>query len=139
MYREVILATFRDNNVSLRLPDGSAVEVPRDTISRSAVLRQTIPEAITEEEVQLTLPSGVVGSWLQCAATMKRGLVHMRPAVPFSDAGDELRLPTFLKVIVSIHHGMYIRLRFHTQYADMSDQGENSFLSSTRAVNWIRE
>lgn len=98
MLQDVILATVGDIDVSLLFPDGSTAVVRQHTISRSAVLRQTIPVASTDDEVQLTVPMVVMASWLESIEALKNGFAYTRPAAPFSDRCSDPQITMLLKV-----------------------------------------
>lgn len=98
MVMDVVTATVRDEDISLRLPAGSSVNVPQDTLSRSTVLRQALSDGGTEDDLNFTLPSGVLASWLQCTAALKSGFARVKCATPGTDACTGKRLLEFLKV-----------------------------------------
>lgn len=87
----IILSSIGENYVSLQWPDVSPVQVSQDTISRSAVLRKFLPEDSTGDFMRLTLPTGVMVSWLQCRKTA--------PPLSASPFGDECSASPLAKIL----------------------------------------
>lgn len=69
---ERIVLRARDQAVHLLLPDGSNVDLPRDTaLSRSKLLRQNLQGPNSTAETSITLPSGCQECWLECLDALK--------------------------------------------------------------------
>lgn len=62
MLQDAIIATVMDEDETLRFLHDSTVSVPQNTLSRSAVLRQAIPQGSSESDVTLTARKEVLAS-----------------------------------------------------------------------------
>ena len=84
------------------LRHGSSLEVPKDTIRRSALLEEAIHTSDTAEDVSVTLPRGVLQDWLQ-------GIDALTTASTSTEHGTDIahhpRLLQFLKVRYFIFPG----------------------------------
>ena len=89
-----ITVTESGDGAVLWLPDGSSVEVPQDTIHRSAVLQEAVNTSDVATNETITLPQGILQDWLQSIDALK--------AAAASTAGTDIvhhpRLIHFLKV-----------------------------------------
>ena len=62
---DTITVTEGGEGVTLKLPDGSFVEVSHTTIHRSATLQEAIHTVDSAQDVSITMPRGTVQDWLQ--------------------------------------------------------------------------
>ena len=90
-----ITITEREDGVILLLPDGSSVEVPQDTIRRSATLQEAIHTEEMGNFVSISLPPGVLQDWLQSVDALKAATATTGHGTGLS---HNPRLLKFLKV-----------------------------------------
>ena len=65
---ERIVLKVSDSVVDFGFPDGSRLDVPREVISRSKLLTETIVSADHDGDISLNFPKGVLQTWLLCSA-----------------------------------------------------------------------
>ena len=87
--------TDGNDGVVLWLPDGSSIEVPQDTIRRSAMLQEAIKTNDTASNVSITLPLPVLQDWLQSAEALKAAATATGHGV---DIANHPRLLYFVRV-----------------------------------------
>ena len=95
VHYERIVLEVRDSAVEVGFPDGTRLDVPRDVISRSKLLTQTICSAEHDGNITLHFPKGVLQTWLLASALQSPGLCS--PFSPQLSAYDP-QLPAYIKV-----------------------------------------
>lgn len=77
---ERVEVTVTDIGVRLLLPDRSSTDVPQDVLSRSSVLLDNLDDAKSGDRFPITMPQGLMSSWLQhvaCPTSDSAGACHL--------------------------------------------------------------
>ena len=93
----------RDEGVVLCLPDGLSVEVPQDTLRRSAVLQEAIQTSETGTNVSTPLPRGYMQDWLQSVDALMAAATSTGHG---TDIASNPRLLQFIRLRCSIVYGL---------------------------------
>ena len=86
-----ITVTEGSEGVTLKLPDGSFVEVSHTTIRRSATLHEAIHTIDSAQKASITMPRGTLQDWLQSVEALTA-------AATATDLAHHPRLLQLLKV-----------------------------------------
>ena len=95
--------TEMDEGVLLRLPDGSSVEVPQDTIRRSIMLQEAIHACDTAADASISLPQGVLQDWLQSVYALEAAATSQGHG---TDIARNTHLLRFVRVRFFSLHGL---------------------------------
>lgn len=93
------------DTATVRGADGDVVQLPRQVLHRSSLLRQAVSDAQDESQVRLSLPKGVVESWVGGlkAVNVEMGDSGKQPeAKSFKRYTRAQELRKYLQVCVSV-------------------------------------